>query len=205
MIGIDYIQDPKPVQMFEAKKKMELLQKELPKLFSARASSGSWDDVTAAVRQVGQEETCRRIVVDVQDSVRKLLKNTAELDALAQGLLTQNTGIHVDALAVPSTGVLSAFDPETFPACFAEFMYGDAVPNLANRPNPQVTYQKLFSAVMQREEMQYDCEGDVAPYRAKPVSRLDSPEFACVFGDLLRRIKTLQRGHPLRGQDLNVI
>ena len=194
MIGIDTFQDPRPVQMFEAmKRKLELLQQELPKLGHDEPSGNVWDDVTAAVRQIGQEETCRRIVVDVQDTVRKLLKNTGKLDDLAAGLMDVSDGVRVDALAVPSTGVLSAFDPNTFPSCFVEFFYGDAVPGLPNRPNPNLTYQQLFSALMQREEMEYSGPNDKVAYTARQVSRFDTPEFASVFGDLLRRMKTLQQ------------
>ena len=194
MIGIDTFQDPRPVQMFEAmRKKLEHLQQELPKLTASDPSGHLWDDVTAAVRQIGQEETCRRIVVDVQDTVRKLLKDTKHLDELAEGLMNLSDGVRVDALAVPSTGVLSAFDPQTFPSCFVEFFYGDAVPGLPNRPNPNLTYQQLFSALMQREEMEYSCPSDKVAYKARAVSRFDTPEFASVFGDLLRRMKTLQQ------------
>ena len=200
MIAIDYEQDPKPAQLFQAmQKKLEHLQKEVAKVKTNQ--SGAWENVSATVRQVGQQETCQRLVIDLQDTMRKLLKEAKNLDDVAASLLQTSVTadffekggqIHIDALAVPTTTVLSSFDPRSFPSCFVEFYYGDAVPGLSGRPNSTVTYQSLFSALMQREEMEYSCSDDVEPYQARAVSRFDSPEFAALFGDILRKMKTLQ-------------
>ena len=193
MIGIDYQQDPKPAQLFQALQiKLQHLQKEAGKLVAEAAQEKTWEEITATVRQVGQEEHCNRIVIDIQDTMKKLLRENKNLDDVASSLLNVNQGLHVDAFAVPTSKVLSSFDPLTFSSCFTEFFYGDAVPGLPNRPNPEVSYQDLFSALMQREEMEYSCPEDSSPYRARKVSRFDAPEFAAMFGDLLRRMKTLQ-------------
>ena len=192
MIAVDYEQDPKPAQLFQAlQKKLEYLQKEARKV-KQNCSKDLWQDVTAVVREVGQQEKCNRLVIDLQDTMKKLLRESKNMDDIAECLLQANAGVHIDALAVPTGEVLSSFDPRTFPSCFTEFYYGDAVPGLADRPNKSLTYQDLFAALMQREEMEYACPDDTEPFQARQISRFDAPEFAAVFGDILRKMKTLQ-------------
>ena len=46
----------------------------------------------------------------------------------------------------------------------------------------------LFAALLHREELEYQLEGDLELYQAGRKSRFDTPEHVCVFGDALRRL-----------------
>ena len=123
---------------------------------------------------------------DLQETVRQLQRSKPAL--LEASVVAELSTV----VKIPGQSALSCFDPLTWPSCFVEFFYGDCVPNLPDRPNPNVTYQDLFSALVQREELQYNLETDTAPYRAKPRSRFDTPEFVACFADTVRRLKTMQ-------------
>ena len=74
MIGIDAVQDPRPAQLFEAMQvKLQLLQKEVGKLMHKLVQDGA-DDVPQP-EVPATEERCRRIIVDLQDVLKKLLKS----------------------------------------------------------------------------------------------------------------------------------
>ena len=148
--------------------------------------------MTIAVKADDAHDNLEAGTPEQQDTIRRLLQSTNRMDELAEGLSKVGGHLHVDALAVPSTGVLGALDSETCPSSFVEFFYGDAVPNLQGRPNPDVTYQNLCSALMQREELEYERADDATPHRARAVSRFDGPTCASIFGDFLRRMRTLQ-------------
>ena len=78
----------------------------------------------------------------------------------------------LEALAVPSGTPLSTFDPNTYPACWTEYFYGDCVPFL-QRQRP-VTCQQVFAALPDREELEYTLPSDdiTHPYKAAVKSRL---------------------------------
>jgi hypothetical protein len=78
------------------------------------------------------------------------------------------------------------FDPATWTKCFCEFSYGDALPN-SDRPR-KLTFEQLFLALIDREELEYQLDSDVTPYAARSQSRFDTPEFVIVAGDTLRRL-----------------
>ena len=64
---------------------------------------------------------------------------------------------------------------------------GDGLPNDPTRPR-KVTFEKLFAALLHREELEYKLEDDVVESRAESKGRFVPPEHACVFSDDLRRI-----------------
>lgn len=204
LIGIDFMQDPKPVQHFEAMRaKLELLNKEGQKLHQLHQSE-SVEDVAAAT---GSEERCKRIVLDVQHEMKKLLRTNKHIfpDLLAKMTVSDPPPTKSDeassrfnaqamAVAVPTQAPLSAFDAETYPTCFVEFFYGDCAPNMCSRPNRNVSHEDIFRSLLLREELEYSLETDDpgAPYKANDKSRFDAAEFCCVFGDNVRRVKLLQ-------------
>ena len=56
------------------------------------------------------------------------------------------------------------------------------------KQKPKLTFEELFEALPDREELEYQLESDSTPSRAKTQSRFDTPEHAIVFGDTLRRL-----------------
>ena len=81
--------------------------------------------------------------------------------------------------------------PETWPKCFVEFFYGDAVPNMKERGKKgtgtvHVSVEELFGWLQDREELEYHLPSDTVPYKARATSRFDTPEFTAIFGSVLR-------------------
>jgi len=89
---------------------------------------------------------------------------------------------------------LSLFDPAAWVACLVEFFYGDCAPNL-ERP-AKIAWRQLFKYLMNREELEYHLKSDVATYGkvyvANPDSRWNTPEFAALATDAVRKLSVLQ-------------
>ena len=92
---------------------------------------------------------------------------------------------------------MSFFEPATWVACFVEFLYGDCVPNL-DRP-VKISWRRLFRYLMNREELEYHLASDkddpLIPggrYIGPAQSRWNTPEFAAVFVDTVRKLQVLQ-------------
>ena len=56
----------------------------------------------------------------------------------------------------------------------------------------KITFEQLFAALPDREELEYHLDSGTVPYRAKSQSRFDEPELVLVFGDTLRRLLTFR-------------
>ena len=122
---------------------------------------------------------------------------TAQEDIEAQITATQRTAASPATLKVTSGAPLSFFDPATWPACFVKFVYGDCAPNL-DRP-VKLGWRRLFRYLMNREELEYhlasDLEDPLIPggrYKGPSQSRWNTPEFAAVFVDTVRKLEVLQ-------------
>ena len=73
---------------------------------------------------------------------------------------------------------------------FVEFFYGDCAP-MQTRPE-KLSFEQIFAYLLQREELQYALASDVTPYKARPMSRWDTPEFVMVFSSALRSLNMLR-------------
>ena len=81
------------------------------------------------------------------------------------------------------------FDSATWTQCLPEFWYGDALPNMSEqKQKPRLSFEELFAALPDREELEYQLDSDNIPYRALSKSRFDAPEHIIIFGDTLRRL-----------------
>ena len=122
---------------------------------------------------------------------------TAQEDIEAQIPATQRTAASPATLKITSGAPLSFFDPATWPACFVKLFYGDCAPNL-DRP-VKIGWRRLFRYLMNREELEYhlasDQEDPLIPgggYIGLSQSRWNTPEFAAVFVDTVRKLEVLQ-------------
>ena len=191
LVGFDVAQDPEPAMLFRVlQKKVEIIQTEGIKLAKARTNqkeAGSDENIALTTHEVATKEHCRRVAIDAQGIVNRLRKLDAAkwerelLDAAKPQLLS-----------VPTGRPLSMFEPQSWSMCFVHFFYGDAAPNLQNRPNKRITLEKIFNALLSREELEYDLPSDTTKYRASVRSRFDSPDIICIFADCIRRLRTLQ-------------
>ena len=86
------------------------------------------------------------------------------------------------------------FNPAAWVACLTEFFYGDCLPNL-ERPR-KISWRHIFRYLMNREELEYHLDTDIATYgrayKANPDSRWNTPEFAALAVDSIRRLSVLQ-------------
>ena len=152
------------------------------------------DPVRAVATQVATKEFLRTsVAVDMVDIARRMSKSAkeqAEMQRLVAAQIDDGHAQPQQALAVPTGKPVSIFDTSALPAAYTEFLFGDCVPFLKRATN--VTAQQTFDALPNREELEYDLEGDVEPYRARDVSRWDTPEFYAVCASILRSLKLLQ-------------
>ena len=182
VLGIDQAAGPNVVQCLAAFKLQTDLLREHVQQSTAQPEASS--DMTAITAQAARQADCARIVYDLQAAGKKLLKynfqtEVSRLDKQEKGLL------------VPSGSALSTFDAATWTECFTEFWYGDALPNQKHRPRP-ITFEEIFAALPDREELEYTLASDERPYAARAKSRFDNPEIIIVFGDTLRRLELFQ-------------
>ena len=183
--------------------KMQLMAVEVTKVARAALKEGL---VERATQEMAATEQATRIAVDLQDIMKRLMRGDkkAKLEEMVseyrkavapatdeQKDRSSASQPALEALAVPSGTPLSTFDPNTYPACYPEYLYGDCVPFL-ERKRP-VTCQQVFAALPDREELEYTLPSDDKnhPYKAAVRSRFDTPEFYAAHADILRRVRTL--------------
>ena len=116
---------------------------------------------------------------------------------------------YIDGHAVPaeSAGVnvksgkpLPMFDAISWAYSFVEFFYGDTVPNHPLRSSggktkshfKSVGWQRHFATLAVREELEYTLDSDAVPYKARQMSRFDTPEFMMIFASTPRSMHMLQ-------------
>ena len=137
-------------------------------------------EMAKATTVAATREDCHRAVIDLRRAAQDL--GSHDFERKAKMLEGADKG-----LFVPTNGPLSMFDPTTWTKCFSEFWYGDALPNMPERPR-KITFEQIFEALPDREELEYQLESDTKLYSSKSQSRFDKPEFMLVFGDTLRRL-----------------
>ena len=111
------------------------------------------------------------------------------------------------AVPVGSAGVnvkagkaLPMFDAISWAYSFVEFFHGDTVPNHPLRTShgknnshfKSVGWQRHFATLAVREELEYTLDSDAVPYKARQMSRFDTPEFMMIFASTLRSMHMLQ-------------
>ena len=93
-------------------------------------------------------------------------------------------------LRIRTGAPLSIFDPTSWVAFGVEYFFGDCAPNL-DRP-AKISWRRLFDHLMNREELEYHLESDAERYEAKTDSRWNTPFYAAVFADTVRKLAVLQ-------------
>ena len=185
-LGLDPTAAPDFVQHVAAfKAQMDLVQDAVKRMRSVEqpADADGAQPANDATAQAAGEEECYRAVVDLREIAQKLDRHKFQEQARLLDSV-DNKG-----MLVPSNELLSMFDPVTWTQCFSEFWYGDALPNMSDKKqNPKLTFEELFETLPDREELEYQLDSDSTPYHATSKSRFDTPEFAIVFGDTLRRL-----------------
>lgn len=136
--------------------------------------------VTAA-NHVAAEEEWFRAVVDLREAANKLANHKFQEKAKPMDCVDNN------ALFVPSGKAMSMFSPVACTQCLPGFWYGDCLPSMAT-PQPKLNFEKLFKALLDREELEHQLDSDSTSYRAKSQSRFDTTKHSIVLGDTLKRL-----------------
>jgi hypothetical protein len=187
-LGLDPTSTPDFVQHVAAfKAQLDLLQDAIKQMRSAErpadASAGQPADSSDATAQAAAEEECFRAVVDLRDVAQKLDKYKFQEKAKLLDAVDNK------AMFVPGNKLLSMFDSSSWTQCLSEFWFGDALPNMSEqKQKPRLTFEELFEALLDREELEYQLDSDSTPYCAMSKSRFDTPEHTIVFGDTLKRL-----------------
>eukprot|EP00438_Fugacium_kawagutii_P008273 Skav206546 [mRNA] locus=scaffold504:308454:314438:- [translate_table: standard] len=170
--------------------KMELLEEEAKKVLqNEKDELLQCEGVRTACVDEGGRQVCREIVVDLQETVRKL-NGEAKIrieEAIRQCATSKNPDSA--GLAVPCNQPLSWYDPATWPACFTEFVYGDAVPGLDRDKN--ILFEQLFEILLNRQELSYNVPGVDEDFQPPCANRFASPALICIFADVRRRLALL--------------
>ena len=158
----------------------------------------------------------RRVVLDIAAVARGLTEDQrVEVEAAAAGA-EATRAVQSHALAVPTGAPLSMFDARSWTASFTEFWYGDGVPFLQR--DRALTFEHWAAALLEREELQYDCPlgddgfplppdgrtttqcdvgpGDAAPplgvaFCAPKLNRFLSEDMMACVGSAVRRLAEL--------------
>ena len=170
VIGVDDESCPRPLRLFEAwNAHMGKLDTEAQKHAQAEMQLRIGEDTASAIaKQVASKEFVRStIAVDPRDIASRMSKSSsarAEVESLFTAQAENEKKPAQQALAVPTGKPLSIFDPQALPAAYTEFLFGDCVPFV--KRDTKVTVQQIFDALPDREELQYDLDGDKQRYRA---------------------------------------
>ena len=107
--------------------------------------------VVAAGATAAAMEQCRTLVLETQELANNL--TTPELKRMADSCVA-----HAEACVSTSGKPLSMLHPDTWPQCFVEFLYGDALPNMHQRGREgntvYVDNAELFAWLQDREELE---------------------------------------------------
>ena len=119
--------------------------------------TGDQDDISASTAIAAADEVVHRKIIDLKLAAQEL--SQVDFEAKAKELEGVESG-----LFVPSQGALSMFDPATWTKCFAQFWFGDALPNM-DRPR-RITFEQIFLCLLDRDELEYSLDTDEETYVA---------------------------------------
>ena len=150
------------------------------------------DSVDAAGAVAAAKEECRTLVLEVKELAKNLTK--PELKRMSDAFAKAD-----QAVISKSGNPLSMLCQDTWPQCFLDFFYGDAVPNMEQRgsiksPNHTVHVEitDLLQWLQDREELEYTLPSEAVPYKARAQSRFDTPEFTAIAGSVKRHLLILK-------------
>ena len=165
-----------------AQRQMELVQEEAQRVAREEEKRGQ--------RNHGGRLECRRIVVSLQQALRRIGTRQAQIELeRAVRSADERRAVETEASAVPTNEPLSMFDARTWPASLVEFFYGDCAPFLDSEV--PITCEEVFASLLVREELEYSLPEDEVPYKARKQNRWSTPEIVALFADVRRRLATL--------------
>jgi hypothetical protein len=161
----------------------------------AAAEKASDDAVDAATVAAAEKASHLQALVDLQQIANRM--GNEYYKTIQEAITVSEKPGDSRTLCLKSGRPLDMFAASSWSESFIEFFFGDCAPNL-NRPC-KVAWRDLFDYLMSREELEYHLPTDRddpdipgGRYRAPAHSRWNTPEFACIFADTVRKINILQ-------------
>ena len=204
LIGVDESSGIDAARTFSVfQEKLRIASEELTKMVQAQAESTAPGTDASATSRAADVSASRarhmQVCLDLQALAKEMAAKGGRGKTLEQKLSEAATAMETksNVLLIKAGQPLDMFAASAWIASFVEFFYGDCAPNL-QRPT-DITWRELFRYLMRRQELEYHLPDDATNpdipggcYRAPRHSRWDTPEFAAIFGDTLRRIQILQ-------------
>ena len=148
--------------------------------------------LAAAAEEAALRADHTAVLVDLRTVARGMGEHFAE--EVESNITAAHRASKPATLRMHTGAPLSLFDPAAWVACHTEFFYGDCAPNL-QRP-AKIGWRSLFRYLMNREELEYHLDSDVETYgkryTANSDSRWNTPEFAALAADAIRKLQVLQ-------------
>ena len=198
LIGLDGTPDDDAIGKLAAMRAKCNMQEDLAKRLRAATvrAQASADDPDAALPAAADAAALQADHKAVLVDLRTIARDMGE--RFSQEIESNVTAAHRAStpatLRVHTGAPLSLFDPAAWVACLIEFFYGGCAPNL-ERP-AKISWCLLFRYLMNREELEYHLDTDVANYgtryKANPDSRWNTPEFVALAADVVRKLQMLQ-------------
>jgi len=203
MIGLQEEESQDPVDLMVVfQKKLELVQEagtRIHALEQKRLAAKEADEATRAAAALAAERARHSTAcVDLRGLATKMGQSFQDklTDAIAAAHQQHAKSNTPKTLHIRSGKPVNSFEAPAWSAGFVEFFFGDCAPFL-ERPR-HVEPRLQFAYLARREELEYslesDHDNDLIPaegYKAPAHSRWDTPEFAAIFADTVRKLNIL--------------
>ena len=191
IIALSTAADHDSTLMFSVfQEKMKLLQEEAMRVASAEKQQLlGCDGLQTSCVDEGGRQICRKIVLDLQDTAQRL-HGEARI-RIEEAIRESDNHQTADpaALAAPTNEPLSWYKAATWPASFAQFIYGDGAPALAR--DKDLLFEEVFEFLLNRQELSYKVPGETTPFQPPGPNRFADPALICIFADVRRRLSLL--------------
>ena len=192
-VAVDPMSDCAPVKLMQALQgTLHALQSQAASIIKNEKTPTieDSDGVLQPVADEGGRHEMKSLVLDVQTVARAFDEKTQnELETIQAGADSRRK-VCPNALAIPTLKALESWDARSWAACFVEFWFGDGAPNLERERS--MLFEEVARRLLEIEELEYSLPTDTEPYEASCQSRFNTPEIACVLGDVVRRLRLLK-------------
>ena len=192
-IAVDPVHDLAPVKMMQALQgQIEVLHNQAETIAQREKTARirDADGVLQAVSDEGGRHKYKNIVLDMQSTLKNIDRQSeVKLQNAAAGC-ERCMVVSPDALAVPTSGPLNAYDARTWPISSVHWWFGDGAPNLDR--DRKMLFEEVARMLLDREELEYHLAEDEEKYMARSPGRFTEPEVCAMLGDAVRRLALLQ-------------
>ena len=192
-IAVDPVHELRPVKMLQALQgNITVLEAHARTVIRQEQTARIEDEngVMQPVRDEGGRQHMESLILDVQSTARSVGQAAQKSVELAIAETDKRLEVCPAALAIPTQAPMDSFSPQTWPACYVEWWFGDGAPGL-KRERPML-FEEVARRVIDIEEHAYSLSTDFRVYVPASKSRFNTPEIIAVLGDVIRRMRLLR-------------